>query len=59
MIGNILYTDLNSRFTTNFSVMNITDEAVYAGSFSVATSCAIGSTLWPPGTYGVTIGVKY
>ena len=57
--ANILYTDPDGRFTTNFWVKNITDELVYAGSFSVSTSRAIGGTLMPPRTYGVTVGVKY
>jgi iron complex outermembrane receptor protein len=38
---------------------NITDELVYAGSFSVSTSRAIGGTLMPPRSYGVTVGYAF
>jgi iron complex outermembrane receptor protein len=39
-------------------VKNLTDELVYAGSFSVSTSRAIGGTLMPPRTFGVTAGIR-
>jgi iron complex outermembrane recepter protein len=57
--ANILYTAPDGQFTTNLWVKNITDELVYAGSFSVSTSRAIGGTLMPPRTFGVTVGFKY
>lgn len=57
--ANILYEAPDGKFTTNLWVKNITDEFVYAGSFSISTSRAIGGTLMPPRTYGVTLGYKF
>lgn len=57
--ANILYEAPDGAFTTNLWVKNLTDELVYAGSFSISTSRAIGGTLMPPRTYGVTLGYKF
>ncbi|WP_156254649.1 TonB-dependent receptor [Sandarakinorhabdus oryzae] len=57
--ANILYTHPGDRFTANLWVKNLTNELVYAGSFSISTSRAIGGTLMPPRTYGVTLGYKF
>jgi iron complex outermembrane receptor protein len=57
--ANILYTAPGGDFTTNLWVKNLTDELVYAGSFSVSTSRTIGGTLMPPRTYGVTLGYNF
>jgi iron complex outermembrane receptor protein len=57
--ANILYTAPGDRLTANFWVKNLTDKFVYAGSFAVSTSRAIGGTFLPPRTYGVTVGYKF
>ena len=57
--ANILYEAPGRDFTVNVWAKNITDELVYAGSFSVSTSRAIGGTLLPPRTYGVTVGYNF
>jgi iron complex outermembrane receptor protein len=57
--ANILYRAPDRRLTANLWMKNITDELVYAGSFSVSTSRAIGGTLMPPRTYGVTVGYAF
>lgn len=57
--ANILYEAPNGDFTANLWVKNLTNEFVYAGSFSISTSRAIGGTLMPPRTYGVTLGYKF
>jgi iron complex outermembrane receptor protein len=57
--ANILYKAPGGRLRINAWVKNITDETVYAGSFSVSTSRAIGGTLMPPRTYGVTAGYSF
>jgi iron complex outermembrane receptor protein len=57
--ANILYEAPDGHFTANAWIKNITDELVYAGSFSVSTSRAIGGTLMPPRTYGVTVGYRF
>ena len=57
--ANILYAHPGDRFTANLWAKNLTNELVYAGSFSISTSRAIGGTLMPPRTYGVTVGYKF
>lgn len=57
--ANILYTAPDGKLSANLWVKNLTDELVYAGSFSVSTSRAIGGTLMPPRTYGLTVGYKF
>jgi iron complex outermembrane receptor protein len=57
--ANILYKSPNRDFSVNLWVKNLTDELVWAGSFSVSTSRAIGGTLMPPRTYGVTVGYNF
>lgn len=57
--ANILYTSPSGAMTANLWVKNITDELVYAGSFSISTSRAIGGTIMPPRTYGITLGYKF
>ncbi len=57
--ANIRYEAPDGHFTANLWVKNITDELVYAGSFSVSTSRAIGGTLMPPRTYGITLGYGF
>jgi iron complex outermembrane receptor protein len=57
--ANILYEAPDRDFSVNVWMKNITDELVYAGSFSVSTSRAIGGTLMPPRTYGVTVGYTF
>jgi len=57
--ANIIYRAPDGRFSVNLWAKNITDELVYAGSFSVSTSRAIGGTLMPPRTYGVTLGYAF
>jgi iron complex outermembrane receptor protein len=57
--ANVMYRHPDDRFSANFWVRNITNELVYAGSFSVSTSRAIGGTLMPPRTYGVTLGYEF
>jgi iron complex outermembrane recepter protein len=57
--ANLMYKLPGDRFSVNLWVKNITDELVYAGSFSVSTSRAIGGTLMPPRTYGVTFGFQF
>lgn len=57
--ANVMYRHPDDRFSANFWVRNITNELVYAGSFSVSTSRAIGGTLMPPRTYGVTFGYEF
>ena len=54
--ANILYEAPDGQLSVNLWVKNITDELVYAGSFSISTSRAIGGTLMPPRSYGVTVG---
>ena len=57
--ANILYTAPNRDFSVNLWVKNLTDELVWAGSFSISTSRTIGGTLMPPRSYGVTVGHKF
>jgi iron complex outermembrane receptor protein len=57
--ANILYEAPNRDWSVNVWMKNITDELVYAGSFSVSTSRAIGGTLMPPRSYGVTVGFEF
>ncbi len=57
--ANILYRAPGGHFSVNLWAKNITDELVYAGSFSVSTSRAIGGTLMPPRSYGVTVGYAF
>jgi iron complex outermembrane receptor protein len=57
--ANILYEAPARDWSANLWVKNITDELVYAGSFSVSTSRAIGGTLMPPRSYGVTLGFEF
>jgi iron complex outermembrane receptor protein len=57
--ANVLYKAPGGHLRINAWVKNITDETVYAGSFSVSTSRAIGGTLMPPRTYGVTAGYSF
>lgn len=57
--ANILYRSPDRDFSVNLWVRNLTDELVWAGSFSVSTSRAIGGTLMPPRTYGVTVGYNF
>jgi len=57
--ANILYEAPGRDFSVNVWMKNITDELVYAGSFSVSTSRAIGGTLMPPRSYGVTVGYTF
>lgn len=57
--ANILYTAPNRDLTVNLWVKNLTDELVWAGSFSVSTSRTIGGTLMPPRSYGVTVGHRF
>jgi iron complex outermembrane receptor protein len=57
--ANILYLAPDRDFSVNVWMKNITDELVYAGSFSVSTSRAIGGTLMPPRSYGVTVGYAF
>jgi iron complex outermembrane receptor protein len=57
--ANILYEAPDGHLSVNLWAKNITDELVYAGSFSVSTSRAIGGTLMPPRSYGVTVGYAF
>jgi iron complex outermembrane receptor protein len=57
--ANIRYESPDGRFSANAWVQNLTDELVYAGSFSVSTSRAIGGTLLPPRTFGLTLGYEF
>ena len=57
--ANVMYEDPSGQFSLNAWVKNLTDELVHAGSFSVSTSRAIGGTLMPPRTYGVTVGLEF
>jgi len=57
--ANVRYEAPDGRFSANAWVKNLTDELVYAGSFSVSTSRAIGGTLMPPRTYGLTLGYEF
>ena len=57
--ANVMYESPDGHFTANAWVTNLTDELVYAGSFSVSTSRAIGGTLMPPRSYGVTVGYAF
>ena len=57
--ANILYRAPDGHLSVNLWAKNITDELVYAGSFSISTSRAIGGTLMPPRTYGVTVGYDF
>ena len=57
--ANILYRAPDRHFSVNLWAKNITDELVYAGSFSVSTSRAIGGTLMPPRSYGITVGYTF
>jgi iron complex outermembrane receptor protein len=56
---NVRYESPDGRFSANAWVQNLTDELVYAGSFSVSTSRAIGGTLMPPRTFGLTLGYGF
>lgn len=57
--ANMMYRHPDDHFSANFWVRNITNELVYAGSFAISTSRAIGGTLMPPRTYGVTLGYEF
>jgi len=57
--ANIMYTSPNEDWTANLWVKNLTDELVWAGSFSVSTSRTIGGTLMPPRSLGVTLGYRF
>ncbi|MDP3549482.1 MAG: TonB-dependent receptor [Novosphingobium sp.] len=57
--ANIRYKHSDGHFSANAWVRNITNELVYAGSFAVSTSRAIGGTLMPPRTYGITLGYDF
>lgn len=57
--ANVLYTAPGERVTVNLWAKNLTDELVWAGSYTVASTRTIGGTLLPPRTYGVTLGVKF
>ena len=57
--ANVMYTSPGRDWTANLWVKNLTDELVWAGSFSVSTSRAIGGTLMPPRTYGATFGYRF
>ena len=57
--ANIRYDAPDGQLSVNLWAKNITDELVYAGSFSVSTSRAIGGTLMPPRSYGVTLGYDF
>ncbi|MCX7284730.1 MAG: TonB-dependent receptor [Novosphingobium sp.] len=57
--ANIMYRAPDGKFSANAWVRNITNELVYAGSFAVSTSRAIGGTLMPPRTYGLTLGYTF
>ena len=57
--ANILYESPDRAFTINVWGKNLTDELVYSGSFSISTSRAIGGTLMPPRSYGVTVGHRF
>ncbi|MFN3425280.1 MAG: TonB-dependent receptor [Novosphingobium meiothermophilum] len=57
--ANIMYRDPSRKFSANLWVRNLTNELVYAGSFAVSTSRAIGGTLMPPRTYGITLGYDF
>ncbi|HEU4651580.1 MAG TPA: TonB-dependent receptor, partial [Croceibacterium sp.] len=57
--ANVRYESPDGRFSANAWVQNLTDELVYAGSFSVSTSRAIGGTLMPPRTFGLTFGYNF
>jgi len=57
--ANILYRAPGRDFSVNVWMKNITDELVYAGSFSISTSRAIGGTLMAPRSYGVTVGYAF
>jgi len=57
--ANLRYESPDGRFSANAWVQNLTDELVYAGSFSVSTSRAIGGTLMPPRTFGLTLGYDF
>ena len=57
--ANVRYEAPDGHLSVNAWIKNITDELVYAGSFSVSTSRAIGGTLMPPRSYGVTVGLAF
>ena len=57
--ANIRYEAPDGQLSVNLWAKNITDELVYGGSFSVSTSRAIGGTLLPPRSYGVTVGYDF
>jgi iron complex outermembrane recepter protein len=57
--ANLIWRDSSEKYSVNLWAKNLTDELVYAGSFSISTSRAIGGTLMPPRTYGVTLGVEF
>jgi iron complex outermembrane receptor protein len=57
--ANVRYVFPNRDLSVNVWAKNITDELVYAGSFSISTSRAIGGTLMPPRSYGVTVGYEF
>jgi iron complex outermembrane receptor protein len=55
----VLYSAPGGHWTGSVWMKNITNELVWAGSFSVSTSRTIGGTLMPPRTFGVTAGYKF
>jgi iron complex outermembrane receptor protein len=57
--ANVMYTSPSGAWSVNAWAKNITDELVWAGSFSVSTSRTIGGTLMPPRSYGVTFGFRF
>jgi iron complex outermembrane receptor protein len=57
--ANILYTAPDENWTANLWMKNVTNELVWAGTFSVSTSRTIGGTLMPPRTFGITVGYKF
>jgi iron complex outermembrane recepter protein len=57
--ANLIWRDPSEKYSVNLWAKNLTDELVWAGSFSVSTSRTIGGTLMPPRTYGVTLGVEF
>jgi len=57
--ANLMYTAPDADWTVNLWMKNVTNEFVWAGSFSVSTSRTIGGTLMPPRTFGVTAGYRF
>lgn len=57
--ANIMYASPDKRWTANLWMKNVTNELVWAGSFSVSTSRTIGGTLMPPRTFGITLGYAF